>query len=628
MTRRLRVVALCLFALSGSVTTIGAQTLYGAVPGETSPLYVIDPVTGVGTPIGDIGFGITALAFHPITGELYGTQAGVPGGGPGAFDRNLIRINKTTGQGTIVGPIGLGIGGIADIAFRSDGTLFGWSENTDALITINTTTGAGTLIGSDPGISTRGSGLAFNAAGTLYLAGNNGSGPLRTVNTTTGLTTVGPILSGAPHPTQPVPAMKFHPVTDVLWAVNRQVAGTGITYLITIDTRTGAITTINPTVSRLDGLAWDNATPVAVADAYSVAFGTPLTVPAPGVLANDDDRGAASLTASLVSSPANGALVLNADGSFTYAPAPGFHGADSFTYRGISEFGEGNVATVTLTVALPTVVQPPTGLFVSAMSGNTVTLRFDAPLIGPAATGYLLEGGLSPGQVLASIPTGSASPIFTILAPTGSFYVRMHSTNGTQKSAASNEIRIHVNVPVPPSAPEKLTTTVSGNTIMLSWRNTFTGGAPTSLLVGVTGSFVEEFSFAVIEGTTFPPPLPPLAGTYTVTVRAANAGGVSSPTAPITLTAPASCPGPPLPPSRFLLYRIGGTGYAVWEPPASGPAVTGYVLNVTGSFVGSFTTTGRALSGAIGPGSYTVTVVAVNHCGSSSPTAAQTLVVP
>jgi hypothetical protein len=242
-----------LFALSGFAADSGAQELYGAVSGADSPLYIIDPMTGAATAVGNIGFGITGLAFHPITGELYGTQGGVP---DDVFDRNLIRIDPTTGAGTVVGPIGLGFGGVADIAFREDGTLFGWSESSDDLITIDLTTGAGTIVGN-AGISTRGSGLAFNRDGTLYLAGNNGNGPLRTVNTTTGLTTAGPILTGAPFPTMPIPAMKFHPVTDELLAVNRQTEGLGgPTWLIKINPATGVITTVGTTVDRLDALAW------------------------------------------------------------------------------------------------------------------------------------------------------------------------------------------------------------------------------------------------------------------------------------------------------------------------------------------------------------------------------------
>ena len=84
MAKRIRVVVLSVFVLSWFANTTSAQTLYGAVPGLDSPLYIIDPVTGGASVVGNIGFGVTGLAFHPITGELYGVQAGVPGGGPTA----------------------------------------------------------------------------------------------------------------------------------------------------------------------------------------------------------------------------------------------------------------------------------------------------------------------------------------------------------------------------------------------------------------------------------------------------------------------------------------------------------------------------------------------------------------
>ena len=99
---------------------------------------------------------------------------------------------------------------------------------------------------------------------------------------------------------------------------------------------------------------------------------------------------------------------------------------------------------------------PPSGLVVSSVVGNVVTLRWTPPPTGPAPTGYTLEGGISPGQVLANIPTGSASPIYTFTAPTGSFFVRMYATIGTRRSTASNEIPLYVNVPVTPSAPANL----------------------------------------------------------------------------------------------------------------------------------------------------------------------------
>jgi VCBS repeat-containing protein len=95
-----------------------------------------------------------------------------------------------------------------------------------------------------------------------------------------------------------------------------------------------------------------NELPVAVNDDYLMNQGDVLNEAAPGVLANDSDPDAGiddELTAVLVQQPANGSLVLNADGSFTYTPTASFFGQDTFTYRA-SDGALSNVATVTITV--------------------------------------------------------------------------------------------------------------------------------------------------------------------------------------------------------------------------------------------------------------------------------------
>ncbi len=51
----------------------------------------------------------------------------------------------------------------------------------------------------------------------------------------------------------------------------------------------------------------------------------------PNVLTNDSDIDGDALIAQLVSGPAHGTLSLNVDGTFTYTPAEGFEGDDSFT---------------------------------------------------------------------------------------------------------------------------------------------------------------------------------------------------------------------------------------------------------------------------------------------------------
>ena len=138
--------------------------------------------------------------------------------------------------------------------------------------------------------------------------------------------------------------------------------------------------------------------PTAVNDAFATAFNTALTITGPGVLANDNTNGGGAMTAALVAGPAHGTLALGADGGFIYTPTWPFVGADAFTYQAVNVSGPGNVATVTLSVAAPTTVQPPFNFRVDAVSGSTVTLRWDTLTVGPQASIFFLEGGLSPGR--------------------------------------------------------------------------------------------------------------------------------------------------------------------------------------------------------------------------------------
>ena len=105
--------------------------------------------------------------------------------------------------------------------------------------------------------------------------------------------------------------------------------------------------------------------PIAANDAYSVNESSTLRAAAPGVLGNDvaTDRG--KLTPSVVNWPTHGDLSLSPDGSFTYAPTPGYAGTDSFTYTDSDGATTSGAATVALNVvdpnaSVPTVVTKPT----------------------------------------------------------------------------------------------------------------------------------------------------------------------------------------------------------------------------------------------------------------------------
>ena len=102
-----------------------------------------------------------------------------------------------------------------------------------------------------------------------------------------------------------------------------------------------------------------NALPTAAHDAYTTAENTPLTVAAPGVLANDSDADGEALSALLISGADHGAVALRADGSFGYTPASGYAGRDYFTYRASDGRNTSDVVTATITITPDPSPPPP-----------------------------------------------------------------------------------------------------------------------------------------------------------------------------------------------------------------------------------------------------------------------------
>ena len=102
-----------------------------------------------------------------------------------------------------------------------------------------------------------------------------------------------------------------------------------------------------------------NTAPSASPDAYTTAAGQALVVAAKGILSNDTDPENDPLSVVVETGPAHGTLALNPDGSFTYTPASGFSGIDSFTYLASDGLLASAPVTVTLTVAVGPVTPPP-----------------------------------------------------------------------------------------------------------------------------------------------------------------------------------------------------------------------------------------------------------------------------
>ncbi|RIK75719.1 MAG: hypothetical protein DCC68_20750 [Planctomycetota bacterium] len=102
----------------------------------------------------------------------------------------------------------------------------------------------------------------------------------------------------------------------------------------------------------------NHTAPSAAPDSYTTDESTPLVVAAAeGVLVNDTDTQGHALTATMVTSPSHGSVALNADGSFTYTPTPGYNGLDTFAYT--ASDGTRSSAAATVTITINSVNSPP-----------------------------------------------------------------------------------------------------------------------------------------------------------------------------------------------------------------------------------------------------------------------------
>ena len=138
----------------------------------------------------------------------------------------------------------------------------------------------------------------------------------------------------------------------------------------------------------------DDPNPSIQSDAYYLSedqtFNSSYNYPNYSVLSNDYSPNG-GLTTSLVTGPSHGTVSLNADGSFTYTPAPNYNGPDSFVYQATDPLGMGGQATVSLTVYPmddptqlslpgPQTIAEDTSVTFSAANGNAITVTdLDTP---------------------------------------------------------------------------------------------------------------------------------------------------------------------------------------------------------------------------------------------------------
>jgi methionine-rich copper-binding protein CopC len=139
--------------------------------------------------------------------------------------------------------------------------------------------------------------------------------------------------------------------------------------------------TIDPNTTLVGGSL--KVSPLAFADTFNGATDTQLVVGAPGVLAND--TGIPDPTAVAIAGGATaqgGTVTLNTDGGFTYDPAPGFTGTDSFNYTVTNGLTPNDTAQVAIVVdAAPSVTATtPTNGAVDQPVNTNISITFSEPV--------------------------------------------------------------------------------------------------------------------------------------------------------------------------------------------------------------------------------------------------------
>ncbi|TDW66953.1 CshA-type fibril repeat protein [Curtobacterium sp. PhB25] len=201
-------------------------------------------------------------------------------------------------------------------------------------------------------------------------------------------------------------------------------------------------------------------------DTGNTPNGTKLTVPAKGVLANDSGTG---LSVVSNATPAHGTATVQPDGSYTYTPADGFSGTDTFQYTAKDSSGQTSTSTVTITVA-------PAGTddAFSVHAGQTATADAKTGLLAnDHGTGLTVTGNTKPAHGDLTVEKdGSYS-----YTPTAG-YSGPDSFTYTAKDGDGAEISGTVTITVLPTAVADTVTATAGSPISGSGSGTPGTGTP------------------------------------------------------------------------------------------------------------------------------------------------------
>jgi uncharacterized repeat protein (TIGR01451 family) len=252
----------------------------------------------------------------------------------------------------------------------------------------------------------------------------------------------------------------------------------------------GACSTMFEGTSEVGGTFAVNTVPVAVDDAATTPFETPVTI---DVLANDFDVDGDPLTISAFDATSTeGGSVTCTTPNCTYTPPAGFSGTDTFTYTVSDPDGATDTATVTITV----LASPTTDLEIvktgpaSATPDEAIVFTITVTNLGPASAADVVVSDPTPDGLvfvsnsgactsafpcaLGTIPAGEMRTITSTWvladAPSSSITNTATVSTSTGDSNPANDTSSAV-VALCPTAPTNPLVTPGTTSAQLSWND-------------------------------------------------------------------------------------------------------------------------------------------------------------
>ncbi|QNE48130.1 tandem-95 repeat protein [Glaciihabitans sp. INWT7] len=262
-------------------------------------------------------------------------------------------------------------------------------------------------------------------------------------------------------------------------------------------------------------------TPTATADSASTTAGTPVSLSATTLLANDTGT---TLQLTNVSSPTHGSVALLAGPAVAaqFTPASGFSGTATFDYTATDAAGQQTTATVTVTVlptATPDQASTPAGTPVTLTdlttndSGSVLTITAVSSAVGGTVT---LNGG-SPRFTPAAGFSGPASFAYT-------------ATDGSGNTVTST-----VSVTVLPVATPDTATTRGGAPLLVTTASLIGDDLGSGLSLTAVGNPVNGAVALDLAGNPVFTPTAGFSGTASFSYTVTDSAGNSS-TATVTVT--------------------------------------------------------------------------------------------